>query len=441
MFGPRTEEDFVNTAPAGRPRGPGRGPWLMLLVIAGGLAAFLAWAALYEIEEVTSGTGRVVPSRQIQVVQSLEGGIVSAIAVREGDPVQEGDVLMRIDDTSAGAERGELREREAALLAEAARTGTEAVGGQTLTFPDGLADRAPGAVAAEREVFLSRRAQLESELAVLQDKLAQRRSGLRELEANIVRLNAQIAPLSEEIDLTGGLVERGAVPRIELLRLQSRMAELAGELAVSRARLPGIRAAISEAESRIRAARTGYVLTARERLAKISGDLAVLHEALRAATEKVSRTSLRAPVNGTVNIVHVTTIGAVVQPGAPLVEIVPRDDQLLIEARIRPRDVAFIRPGDPASVKITAYDYLVYGALDGTVQRIGADTVEDGEGTEFFRVMVRTRRSALEADDGATLPISPGMVAQVDILTGRKTVLDYLARPLRRARSEALRER
>lgn len=441
MFGPRTEEDFVNTAPAGRPRGPGRGPWLMLLVIAGGLAAFLAWAALYEIEEVTSGTGRVVPSRQIQVVQSLEGGIVSAIAVREGDPVQEGDVLMRIDDTSAGAERGELREREAALLAEAARTGTEAVGGQSLTFPEGLADRAPGAVAAEREVFLSRRAQLESELAVLQDKLAQRRSGLRELEANIVRLNAQIAPLSEEIDLTGGLVERGAVPRIELLRLQSRMAELAGELAVSRARLPGIRAAISEAESRIRAARTGYVLTARERLAKIGGELAVLQEVLRAATEKVSRTSLRAPVNGTVNIVHVTTIGAVVQPGAPLVEIVPRDDQLLIEARIRPRDVAFIRPGDSASVKITAYDYLVYGALDGTVQRIGADTVEDGEGTEFFRVMVRTRRSALEADDGATLPISPGMVAQVDILTGRKTVLDYLARPLRRARSEALRER
>jgi len=413
----------------------------MLLVIAGGLAAFLAWAALYEIEEVTSGTGRVVPSRQIQVVQSLEGGIVSAIAVREGDPVQEGDVLMRIDDTSAGAERGELREREAALLAEAVRTGTEAVGGQSLTFPEGLADRAPGAVAAEREVFLSRRAQLESELAVLQDKLAQRRSGLRELEANIVRLNAQIAPLSEEIDLTGGLVERGAVPRIELLRLQSRMAELAGELAVSRARLPGIRAAISEAESRIRAARTGYVLTARERLAKIGGELAVLQEVLRAATEKVSRTSLRAPVNGTVNIVHVTTIGAVVQPGAPLVEIVPRDDQLLIEARIRPRDVAFIRPGDSASVKITAYDYLVYGALDGTVQRIGADTVEDGEGTEFFRVMVRTRRSALEADDGATLPISPGMVAQVDILTGRKTVLDYLARPLRRARSEALRER
>ncbi|WP_104016896.1 HlyD family type I secretion periplasmic adaptor subunit [Roseovarius nitratireducens] len=441
MFGPRTEEDFVNDATADRPRGRGRGPWLLLLLIAGGIAAFLVWAAFYEIEEVTRGTGRVVPTRQLQVVQSLEGGIVSAIEVREGDLVQEGDVLMRIDDTSAGAERGELREREAALLAEAARAGAEAQGGETLAFPDGLAERAPGAVSAEREVFLSRRAQLESELSVLRDKLAQRRSGLRELEAAVVKLEAQIAPLTEEIDLTSGLVDSGAVPRIELLRLRSRMAELEGELAVSRARLPGIRAAINEAESQIRLARTGYVLTARERLARINGDLAVLREALRAATEKVSRTSLRAPVNGTVNTVHVTTIGAVVQPGGPLIEIVPRDDQLLIEARIRPRDVAFIRPGDSASVKITAYDYLVYGALDGTVQRIGADTVEDGEGTEFFRVMVRTRRSELEAEDGTTLPISPGMVAQVDILTGRKTVLDYLARPLMRARSEALRER
>ncbi len=441
MFGPRTEEDFVNDATAGRPRGRGQGPWLLLLLIAGGIAAFLVWASFYEIEEVTRGTGRVVPTRQLQVVQSLEAGIVSAIEVREGDLVQEGDVLMRIDDTSAGAERGELREREAALLAEAARTGAEAQGGETLAFPDGLAERAPGAVSAEREVFLSRRAQLESELSVLRDKLAQRRSGLRELQAAVVKLEAQIAPLTEEIDLTSGLVDSGAVPRIELLRLRSRMAELEGELAVSRARLPGIRAAINEAESQIRSARTGYVLTARERLARINGDLAVLREALRAATEKVSRTSLRAPVNGTVNTVHVTTIGAVVQPGGPLIEIVPRDDQLLIEARIRPRDVAFIRPGDSASVKITAYDYLVYGALDGTVQRIGADTVEDGEGTEFFRVMVRTWRSDLEADDGTTLPISPGMVAQVDILTGRKSVLDYLARPLMRARSEALRER
>ncbi|MFB9149374.1 HlyD family type I secretion periplasmic adaptor subunit [Roseovarius ramblicola] len=441
MFGPRTEEDFVNDATADRPRGRGRGPWLLLLLIAGGIAAFVAWAALYRIEEVTRGTGRVVPTSQIQVVQSLEGGIVAEIGVREGDVVRKGDVLMRIDDTSAGAERGELREREAALIAEAARAGAEAQGGETLEFPDGLADRAPGATAAEREVFLSRRAQLESELSVLRNKLSQRQSGLRELEATVTKLETQIAPLTEEIELTGGLVESGAVPRIELLRLQSRMAELEGELAVSRARLPGLSAAIDEAESQIRAARTGYVLTARERLARINGDLAVLREALRAATEKVSRTSLRAPVNGTVNTVHVTTIGAVVQPGAPLVELVPRDDQLLIEARIRPGDVAFIRPGDAASVKITAYDYLVYGALDGTVQRIGADTVEDSEGTEFFRVMVRTRESALEADDGTPLPISPGMVAQVDILTGRKTVLDYLSRPLRRAQSEALRER
>ena len=162
---------------------------------------------------------------------------------------------------------------------------------------------------------------------------------------------------------------------------------------------------------------------------------------MRAATDKLTRTSLRAPVHGTVNRLHVTTIGAVVQPGAPIVEIVPRDDQLLIEAQISPRDVAFIRPGHEASVKITAYDYLVYGALDGTVERIGADALTDTEGNQFFRVMVRTEESALPAASEGSLPISPGMVAQVDIQTGRKTVLDYLLRPLRRAQAEALRER
>jgi len=231
------------------------------------------------------------------------------------------------------------------------------------------------------------------------------------------------------------------VPKIELMRLQGELAALEGELAVTRARVPGLDAALQEAQNQIRSARSSYVLTARERGAEISAQLAVLSEALRAAADTMSRTSLRAPVNGTVNRVHVTTIGAVVQPGAPLVEIVPRDDRLLIEAQIRPRDVAFIRPGHAASVKITAYDYLVYGALDGTVERIGADAIEDAEGKQFFRVMVRTDANALPAASEGSLPISPGMVAQVDILTGRKTVLDYLLRPLRRARAEAMRER
>ncbi|MEL7281072.1 MAG: HlyD family type I secretion periplasmic adaptor subunit [Pseudomonadota bacterium] len=439
MFGSRIEDRFVNDA-AAEAQG-GRGVWALLLVIGLGMAGFFAWAWFYEIEEVTRGTGKVIPSRQLQVVQSLEGGIVAALEVREGDLVNEGDELARIDDTSAGSDLGELREREAALMAAETRVLAEAQGAERVVFADDLTKRAPAAVAAERQVFLSRQTQLLAEISVLKDQLAQRRSALREATATVSKLEAQLAPLREETDLTANLVETGSVPRIEFLRLQGDVASIGGELEVSRARIPGIEAAIREAENQISSARSSYVLTARERGAEISGELAILREAMRAATDKLTRTSLRAPVHGTVNRLHVTTIGAVVQPGAPIVEIVPRDDQLLVEAQISPRDVAFIRPGHPASVKITAYDYLVYGALDGTVERIGADALTDPDGNQYFQVMVRTEESALPSATEGTLPISPGMVAQIDIQTGRKTVLDYLLKPLRRAQAEALRER
>ena len=441
MFGPSIDEDFINSATTRPPRRAGRSGWLLLLVLGVGLGGFMAWAWHFEIEEVTRGMGQVVPSRQIQVVQSLEGGLVSAIAVQEGDLVEAGQELIRIDDTTAGSERGELREREAALLAELTRVRTEAEGGQTLDFPQGLADRAPLAVAAEGAIFASRRAQLNSELQVLRDQQAQRESELQELRAIETKLERQIAPLSQEVALTRDLVRSGAVPEIEFLQLQSRLAGLEGDLAVTRARVPTTLAAIREAKNQIASARSAYELTARERLSRVQADLSVLTEGLRAANDRVTRTSLRAPVRGTVNRVNITTIGAVVQPGAPLVEIVPVDDRLLIEARIRPRDVAFIRPGDPTSVKITAYDYIVYGSLKGEVQRIGADTLEDAEGEKFFRVMVRTEENSLPGQANQTLPISPGMVAQVDIQTGRKTVMDYLLRPFMRARAEALRER
>lgn len=435
MFGPSVDEDFVNRAGV-RPQGEGRGGTLLLAALVAGIAGFLWWAAVFEIEEVTRGQGRVVPSQQVQVIQSLEGGIVREILVDEGETVEPDAPLIRIDDTTAGARRGELLEQEAALLAERLRVRIEAEGGATLAFPESLTARAPEAVAAEREVFASRRSQLSSELDVLNDQLSQRRAELGEARAMIAKLEGQIAPLAEEVRLTRGYVDSGAITQIELLRLETRLAELEGELAVSRARLPRLEAAIAEAENQIETSRRAYVLTARERLARVQAELSVLRETLRAAQDRVTRTTLRAPVRGIVNTVNVATIGAVVGPGDPLIEIVPVDDHLLVEARITPQDVAFIRPGDPASVKITAFDYTVYGSLQGTVQRIGADTVTDADGNAFFQVTIRTDETALGGN-----PISPGMVAQIDIQTGRKTVLDYLLNPFLRVGSEALRER
>lgn len=440
MFGPGQDAEFINDISGAELVDRSGTPWRLLFVVLAGVGAFMAWAFFYEIEEVTRGLGRVIPSSQVQVVQSLEGGIVRAIDVVEGDTVEAGAVLMQLDDTSFAAQLGELREQEAALLAEKARLQAEAALVETLSFPGSLETRAPLATGAEREVFLARRLQLNQEMTVLRNRLGQRRAELAELDALREKIAFTLDPLDAEIALSEELFERGAVPEIELLRLRSRRAELSGDLVIAQASAPRVAASIAEAESEIEAARASYVSSARERLARLQVELAVVQEGIRAADDRVTRTAVRAPTRGTVNTVNVATIGAVVQPGAALVEIVPIDDRLLIEVDIRPQDVAFIRPGEAASVKITAYDYLVYGALDGQVTRIGADTIENAQGEQFFRIVVETDQAHL-GTDAERLEIIPGMVASVDIQTGRKTVLEYLSKPVLRAQAEALRER
>ena len=438
MFVRRPEEQFVNNVGAAGDSVLYRARWMPLAMVAVLILAFLGWAWRYEVEEVTRGIGRVIPSSQLQVIQSLEGGIVRQIDVAEGETVEAGQVLMQIDATGFAAQQGELNRQEAALLAERTRLEGE-LAARAPDLDDDFAAANPVMVAAESEVYLSRRRQYETELAVLEDSLIQRRSVLAGLEAQQTKRREVLAPLREEQALIADLYAQNAVPRIELLRINSRLADLEGDLAVGAASVARLDAAIRQAQSEIEAARSGYELTARERLARLQVELAVVQEALKAADDRVLRTQLRAPVRGTVNRLMVTTRGAVVQPGAPVAEIVPADDGLLIEANLLPSDVAFIKPGDPVAVKITAYDYLIYGALDGIVDRIGADTITDSEGREFFKIVVRTDRNFLGKEDDP-LPISPGMTAGVDIQTGRQTVLQYLLKPIRRAQAEALRE-
>jgi adhesin transport system membrane fusion protein len=440
MFVRQVEEEYVNNIGAAGKSPMYKSRWALLLMIASITFGFLIWAYLFEIEEVTRGTGRVIPSSQLQVVQSLEGGIVREIGVSEGDIVEAGQVLMQIDDTGFQSKQGELQKQETALLAEQVRLEAEATARTELNYDAAFIAAHPLATAVEKEVFYSRKTQFEIELAVLNGALAQRRSELAELEALLVKRAAVIAPLSEEQALISKHVAQNVAPRIELLRINSRLAEMQGDLAVGNASRFRMEAALAQATSEIEAARSRYILSARERLARVQVELAVVREVLKAADDRVLRTQLRAPVRGTVNRLSVTTLGAVIQPGAPVVEIVPSDDGLLIEANILPSDVAFIKPGDKVSVKITAYDYLVYGALEGDVTRIGADTITDPEGREFFKVVVRTQTNFLgQADD--PLPVTPGMTASLDIQIGQKTVLNYLLKPLRRAQAEALRER
>ena len=435
MFGTSGNDAFVNHAAP--PRAP-RAGWLILAVLAL-LGGFGWWAATYEIEEVARASGRVVPSGQVQVVQSLEGGILRAVEVAEGDIVEAGQVLVRIDDTAFQARLGELRQQEAALLGQRARLEAEAEGRAAPVFAAAL-DAFAQVTQAEAALFGIRRAQLAQELDILRGRQTQREAELAEQQARLAQLEAVIVPLREELALSENMLRDGIMPRIEVLRLRARVAEQEGEIAVTRAAAARLEAAIDEATREVAAARSKAVLEARAGLAEVQARLAVVQETLKSAQDRVARTALRAPLRGTVNALHATTLGSVIQPGAPVVDIVPLDGRLRIEADLSPRDVAFIHPQARASVKLTAYDYAIYGSLAATVERISADAFVTEDGASFFRVDLRTEDAHL-GPAGAPLPVIPGMVAQVDIQTGRKTVLDYLAKPLLRARAEALRER
>ena len=436
----RTEFEFANDVRAAMEERAPRTAWMFIGVIGALLILGGIWANWATIGEVTTGAGRVIPTSQTQVVQTLERGIVREILLREGDLVEQDQVLMRIDDTGAASRLGELRQRQWALLAEIARLVAEAEDKDEIAENPALKKNAPQAVLSERDLFRARRSQLEEEISILEQQLIQKEQQLLEFEAKQKKLDASLKPLMREVELTRSLYKRGIVPEVEMLRLDRQAAELKGELDIVAKSIPGARAAHAEFKSRIENARAGFRSEARERLARARGELAIVDESIKAAQDKVVRAELKAPVRGIVNKLNVTTIGAVVGPGQDLIEIVPLDDTLMIEANIRPQDVAFIRTDQEASIKLTAYDYLIYGALEGKVERVSADTIADDRGETFYRVIVRTDRSHIRQAE-KELPILPGMVATVDIRTGEKTVFDYLMKPIRRVRNEAFRER
>ena len=391
---------------------------MLLLTGVGLMATFVIWAHFAVLDEVKRGNGRVIPARLVQTIQSLEGGIIEQILVHEGTVVQQGQPLMRINDTKFASEFGEIRERRAAVAARVARLQAEAQGQFRLVFPDELIKSAPQAVETEKSVFETRTRKIAQDI----DVLTQQEN----------RLTENLKLLNREVELTRRLYAQKVVPEIEMIRLEGRASETRGQLA--------------ETQSRIANVKTAFRSQADEDLAKSKGDLAVLDENIKSAQDRVRRTELQAPVYGIVNKINLTTIGAVVQPAANLIEIVPLDDTLLVEGRIRPQDIAFIRPGQDAVVKITAYNSSVYGSLKGKVERISADTIVDEKADRsekqetFYRVIVRTDKNHLGTAEHP-LPIIPGMVTTVEVLTGEKSVLDYLIKPARLLRDEALRER
>ncbi len=419
---------------------PGLATHLILLAIALFFGVFLIWASWATLDEVTRGRGKVIPSRQVQKVQHLEGGIVAEILVAEGDTVEQGQVLMRIDNVRAASDYREKRARYLAIRAAIARLEAELAGASEIAFPREVLEEAREIADSERALFESRREELASRLEILKRQVEQRRGELLELEARHEQAQKSLALLREELQLNERLAKQRLVARADLLRLRRQASDLEGEVRRLELDIPRAKSALAEAEKRVENALSEFRSKAFRELSALRSELAGLREIVLAGEDRVRRTEIRSPVRGIVKKVHVNTIGGVVQPGQDLVEIVPLEDTLLVEAYIRPRDIGFIHPGQKAKVKITAYDYSIYGSLEGEVEHISADTITNEKGESFYLIRVRTDRNFLGTPEDP-LAIVPGMTAEVDILTGHKTVLTYLLKPLLKARQQALTER
>lgn len=399
-------------------------------------AIFVMWAAVSQIDEVTRGEGKVIPSRQIQVLQSLDGGFVSEIAVREGEVVQPEQVLLRVDETRFVSSVKESRVQYLAMAAKAARL-RALTEGKPLDMPAEVLKEDPKTAEEERRLYESRREELDAQVGIAKQQLAQRQQELNELRAKYENAARAYDLTSKELSVTKPLINSGAVSEVELLRLERDVARYRGDKDMASAQIGRVQAAISEAGRKIQEVELAFRNESGKDLAETMGKLNSLSEGGVGLSDKVKRSVLRSPVRGTVKRLLVTTVGGVIQPGKDVVEIVPLDDNLLLEAKVQPRDIAFLRPGQKSVVKFTAYDFSIYGGLEGVLEHIGADTVTDEKGNAFYIVRVRTNKSTI----GDNLPIIPGMIAEVDIITGEKSVLTYLLKPVLRAKARAFSER
>ena len=413
---------------------------LLLFAIFGFFVLFVLWANFATLDEVTRGNGKVIPSSEVQALQSLEPGIVEEFMVKEGDEVKAGQILLRLSDVDASSDLGANQARYYSLLASISRLQAEAEDKNTVEFSEEVMKNAPRYVTEELNAFRANKQQLQGQMNVLSQQLTQRQQEIRELESRVDDLREVLRMQAQERDLIKPLVERGSAPELELLQVERALKEKDSELNSALSALPRSRSAAQEARARMEELQSGARADAQTALLAKQSEMNEITERLSALTARKSRTEIKSPVNGTIQEVLVNTIGGIVRPGEDIIKIVPKDDQLLVEARVRPSDIAFLYPTQKAIVKISAYDFSIYGGLKGEVIDISADTIEDEKGDSFYRVRLRTYESELKRK-GEILPIIPGMVASVDILTGKKTVMQYLLKPFIKTLDSAMSER
>jgi len=414
-----------------------------IFIIGALFVSSVAWASFAEVDEIARGEGKVIPASKTQIIQSSEPGVVQEIAVTIGQVVKKNDLIIRLDNTMNTSSLGEQQAKARALQARIARLKFEQSGNIEGSFPcpAEIQKIAPEICENEQKLLVARRGNFEVKLSVLKSRLDQRQNELDEANANLDRLTKNLEVSDRETALVESMVKKGLMARTEQIRVEREQTELHGQLNLAGESIKKAKAAITEAQLQVNELGLQLQQEALSDLTQALADLSVVDETIRGATDKVARTDIRSPVDGIVNTLDINTVGAFVQPGAVVAGIVPTSETLLVEARVSPRDVAFIRPDQDALIKITAYDFSIFGGIEGKVSNITADSLVDQKtGEPYYQVRVATERSTLTRD-GKTYSIIPGMICSVDIKTGHKTILTYLLKPINKAREEAMSER
>ena len=409
--------------------------FITLLVI----VVFLTWSSVSEMDEITRGDGKVVPTSRIQEIQNLEGGIVAEIQVAEGMVVEAGQILMTMDDTRFSSNLAEQRAEKLALEARKLRLQSEISGAGFEPSLD-LVNTIPELLQTEEQLFHSRKEELGSRRNTANEQLQQNKDQLEELKAKRNLLNDRKRLLNEELEMFQQMAKGGAASKAELLRTERAYLDTVGEKAITEKSIDRVKASIRESESKLSEVELNFINQSRQELSETLARINSLAATDSALSDRVDRTKVRSPVQGVIKSINVTTRGGVVQPGMSMMEIVPLNDKLQVEARIRPEDIGFLHPGQKAIVRFSAYDFTVYGGLEGQVKHISADTIIDEQGESHYLVRIETDRNNLD-QSGDSRPVIPGMVATVDIVTGKKTLLAYLLKPVLRAKQLAFTER
>ncbi|OQW71499.1 MAG: hemolysin secretion protein D [Proteobacteria bacterium ST_bin11] len=414
---------------------------LILWFFAAFVVVSLVWAGFASLDEVTRGEGKTIPSSQVQVVQNLEGGIVAEILVQEGQLVDKDQVLLQLDQVRFASSFKEAKLKYYELLANTARLNAE-INGIPLAIPEEVLKNAPQIAENVRQLLVSKQNEIRSNSDIFAEQVRQKEQEIIEIQSKSDQLARSYKLLQDEVKMSEPLVADGAMSQVELLRLQRAANDLKGDLNSANLAMPRLRSSLDEARNKLAEIKIRYKTEALKELNEVKAELDRTSETAVALEDRVSRTRVLSPVKGTVKRIKVATVGGVIQPGMDLLEIVPLEDQLLIEAKIRPADIAFLRPGQKAVVKLSAYDFSIYGGLDAALEHISADSIpgEKKDEDNYYLIRLRTAKNYLEKG-GERLEIIAGMTAEVDILTGKKTVLDYLLKPILKARDRALRER